>query len=185
MYNYDLIRKVARALATNASTSSFASKVPTIAEPTNDGVIDLTHLATSLLCPKRIKLWPIGLGSDNDAFSMRVLGWHSCILSGSLTLWFPTVIGEFACTISAAVGVAGAAVLATERFADTITPVAARTRDRVIAAGTAINSNYEILSPTNDLIGHVIMPLGGFEKMELQFDQTTNTPTMNCLYAFL
>lgn len=184
MHGYHLSRVVRRALATNANTSSFASKVPTIAEPTNDGVLNLT--ADGLFVAKKIKLWPIGLGSNNDAFSMRVLGWHVCLLDGSKNLWFPTPIGEFACTISGtAIGVAGSAVLATEMFADTITPVATKIRDRVIGAGTAVNSNYEIESPTDDTIAHIIMPIMGFQKLEFQFDQTTNTPTMNVLYSFV
>lgn len=181
--NYDLGRVVRRALATNANSSSFASKIPTITEPVNDGVIDL--LNNGILVSKKIKLWPILLGSDNDVSSMRVIGWHSVLLDTFTTLWFPTPIGEYVCTACGAVGVAGAAVLNTERFCDTITPVAKMTRDRVIAAGTAINSDYEIMSPTADLIAHIIMPIKGFQKLEFTFDQTTGTPTQNVLYAYV
>ncbi len=172
-----------RWLATNQNASSFAAKIPTITEPTGDGVLNLT--ADGNTVPKRLKLWPILLGSDNDVSSIRIIGWNRVIKDSSTTLWFPTIIGEFSCTASAAVGIASAAVVNTERFADTITPVAARTRDYVLAAGTATNSDYEVLSPANDTPAHIIMPVAAFEKLELTSDQTTGTSTLNVLYAFL
>lgn len=176
-------RPVRRLRTTNENASGFASKIPTVTEPTNDGVLNLT--SSGILVVQNIKLWPILLGSENDVSSMRIIGWHRILLDGSTTLWMPTPIGEFVCTASATVGVAGAAVVATERFCDTITPVAKMTRDQVIAAGTAIGSNYEVMSPTVDLIAHIIMPLSGFEKIEVTSDQTTGTSTFNVLYSFV
>lgn len=169
--------------ANEAAPSSFASKIPTITEPVNDGVITLT--THSRMVPSWIKVWPILLGADNDVSSLRFIGWHQVLFDGKIKLWFPTVFAEFSCTACAAVGVAGAAVLDTERFCDTITPVAARTRDYKIAAGTSINSDYGSLSPTGDLIGHIILPITGFEKLELTGDGTTNTADVNALYSFL
>ncbi len=177
------MRVVRRLRATNENASSFASKIPTITEPTNDGVLNLT--ANGVLVAKRIKLWPILLGSENDVSSMRLIGWSKVLLDTLKDLWFPTIIGEWVCTSSATVGIAGAAVLNTERFCDTLVPVAARQRDRVISAGTAINSNYEVLSPVGDLIGNIVLELEGFEKIEATSDQTTQTSTFNLLYAFL
>ena len=176
------IYTVRRWRVTNENASSFASKIPTITEPINDGVIDVR---SGGIVASHVKLWPILLGSENDVTSMRVIGWHSVRLDTFITLWFPTIIGEFSCIASQAVGIAASAVLNTEAFCDTITPVAARTRDMKIAAGTSINSDYGILSPANDTAGHIIMPIGGFEKLELTSDQTTNTSTFNCLYSFL
>lgn len=175
-------RPLRRWRTTNENASSFATKIPTVTRPSNDGILDLVLYASQI--PDYIKLFPILLGAENDVTSMRVIGWHSCLLDTFTTLWIPVVIGEFSCTASAAVGIAGAAVLNTEAFCDTITPVAARTRDLKIAAGTSINSNYGILSPTADLIAHIIMPIGGFEILELTSDQTTQTSTFNCLWAF-
>jgi hypothetical protein len=176
----DLIRHAQRALTTNSTASSFASKVPTITEPSNDGVIDL--FSKSILQPKSVKLWFIGLGADNDAFSIRVIGWQR-IGSGLAPgiLWFPSVICELACVISAAVGVAGSPVLNTERFADTITIVSEPT----ITADVTRLGTIELNSPTGDLIAPAVVPLRGFEKLEFLFDQTTNTPTMNVLYSLV
>jgi hypothetical protein len=169
-----------RAWATNANTSSFASKIPVLAEPTNDGVVALGDTNAN-----RVRVYVVGLGADNDTASMRVIGWTRAFASGLLPLWIPVILGEFACTFSAAVGIAGSAVLNTERFADTITPVAASLPDRVIGAGTAINSDVKIFSKANDLIAYIEMPILGFEKLEFTFDQTLNTPTLNALYQYL
>ncbi len=175
-------RPLRRWRTANENASSFASKIATVTKPTNDGVLDLTAYMHTI--SDYIKLLPILLGSDNDASSMRVIGWHSVLLDTFTTLWVPVPIGEFVCTASAAVGIAGAAVLNTERFCDTLAPVALMTRDLKIAAGTSLNSTYGYLTPTNELIGHLIIPIGGFEMLELTSDQTTGTATFNCLWAF-
>lgn len=181
--HYQESRILRRLRATNENASSFASKIPTITKPTNDGVLDLVTRGN--IVPKEIMLWPILLGSDDDVSSMRILGWNRVLLDTFVDLWMPTVIGEFSCIAGAAVGIAGAAVLNTEHFCDTITPVAARIEDRVIGAGTAVNSDVVVCSPAGDLIGHIVMPLRAFELLEITSDQTTNTPTFNCLYRLL
>ncbi len=187
---YDIARPVQRLRAVNENASGFVSKIPTITEPTGGGttatgaaVLELTK--NTLHVPKRMKLWPILLGSSNDVSSMRMIGWHRVTLAGLTTLWLPTIIGEWVCTAGAAAGIAGAAVLDTELFCDTIVPVAARTRDQVIAAGTSLGSQYEVLSTVGDLIAHLIVPIAGFEKLEFVSDQTTGTSTFNVLYSFL
>lgn len=187
---YEIAGPLRRFRAVNESASGFVSKIPTVTEPSGTGatatgaaVLNLT--SNNQLVAPYIKLWPFLLGSDNDVSSMRVIGWHKALQDGKLDLWVPTIIGEFACTASAAVGIAGAAVLNTERFCDTITAVAARLRDQIVGAGTAIGSRYEVLSPVNDTPGHIIMPLAGMERLELCFDQTTGTATGNCLYSLL
>src|SRR5262249_48637808 len=109
----ELSRPLKKALATNANTSSFASKVFTITEPANDGVIGVA--SGGAVVPREIILFPYGLGSDNDVYSLRVIAWRR-LRSGNDSYWLPSSIGEFSCTISAAVGVAGGPVLNTERF---------------------------------------------------------------------
>lgn len=175
-----------KAWAANANTSSFASKIPTTTEPTNDGVVDLVNRMGGGMVPERVLVLPYGLGSNNDAASMRVIGWRhigSGISPG--VLWVPTILIEVACTFSAAVGIAGAPVLNTECFADTITVVTQRLISGTISAAAASLGMSEIFSPTNDLVAQLIIPVLGFEKLEFTFDQTTNTPTCNALIAFL
>lgn len=178
---YDLHRTAARALTTNSSASSFASKVYTVTEPSGNGIVELIRDGGGLV-PQRVKLWPIGLGSENDAFSLRIIGWEK-IGQGAApaTGWIPTIVAELACIVGTAVGVASSPVLNTERFADTITIVTEPT----ITAATTRQGTVELTSPTNDLIAHAKVWIEGFHKLEFTFDQTTGTPTMNVLFAFL
>jgi len=176
-------RPLRRFFATNQNLTGFATIIPTVTEPTGDGVLNLVD--NGIVVPCMVKLIPILLGSDNDVTSMRIFGWHRCQLDGKTTIWVPFILGEFVCTASAAVGIASAAVLETERFADTITPVAARTRDQKIAAGTSTGSTYESVSLANDTPAHILMPVVGVEKLQITSDQTTGTATFNVLYSFL
>ena len=175
MTNTQAVRDFKKALTTNATDTSFASKVPTLTEPVNDGVIDLPNVIGEV--SSKIMILPYGLGADNDAFSMRVIGWRKIVTSiaGVATaLWIPVPLITCACTISAVVGVASSPVLATERFADTITVTDDFTPDIVA---------YEVKSPTGDIIARLVLELFGFAKLEFTFDQTTNTPTMNALWT--
>jgi hypothetical protein len=168
-----LSQAFAKALATDATDTSFLSRVPTGTEPTNDGVINLSK--DGAVCQNGILLIPYATAGDNDTFSMRLIGWRRLgNLSGTL-LWIPVVLVELACTASAAVGVAGRLVPNTQRFADTITLVTGN--DDV---------SVDIVSPTGDVIAHVMADLKGFQKVELTFDSTAAGATaMNCLYSLL
>lgn len=177
-----LSRDYAKVFSANLNASSFASKPPTTTEPTNDGVIDVAKGAGVI--PQWLLFLPYGLGSDNDTFSFRVLGWRK--IKGSLvSLWVPVTLGEFACTLGSLSGVAGAPVINTELFVDTITPVAASLPDRDIGAGTAVTSDVYISSPANNTAAWVKLRLDGTTKFEFLGDQTLNTPTMNALYVFV
>lgn len=180
-------RRMQRALATNANTSSFAAKTYTITEPTNDGVLNLLG-GGGVQVPKWILVKPIGLGANNDGFSMRLWGWESIggnAETAGARAWIPSIIAEYTCLMGNMAGVAGSPVLNTEFFCDTMAPVAARQADCTIAAGTAVQTLYEVISPVNDTPAWARIPILGWEKIEFAFDQTTNTPTMNCLYRLL
>lgn len=168
--------------------SGFTTKAATFTRPSGNGIIDLIRNGATKLVPWGIKLWPLGQGSANDVYSLRVWGWNRVgagSTSGKETIYFPTILGEFSCTLSAFTGLASGPVLNTDLFCDTITPVAARNPDMVIAAGTALQSELRIMSPANDTPGFIVMPIFGAELLEFEQDQTTNTPTMNCLYSLL
>jgi hypothetical protein len=185
------VRSPVRGLAVNANDTNFPTVLAsTTTEPTGAGVFTFRKGAggaapdDEIVVPKWMKIWAFGAGSNNDAFSVRVWGWHK-VGSGPIpnTLWLPSIIGEFAFILSNAVGVAGSPVLDTERLADTVTPVAARLLDRDIAAGTAVNSDYFIVSPATDSPTFIMMKTFGCQKFTFHFDQTTGTPTMNVLVA--
>lgn len=179
-----MARGYQKALATNSSDSSFTSKVPTLTEPANDGVLHLGGAKGGPYggtIPQWMLCLPYGLGADNDAFSIRAIGWRRIVgrTSSEKTLWIPTTLCELSATISGAVGVAGAPVLNTERFADTLTIVAEPTLTADVTSGSVI-----VFSQANDTPAWFAVELRGCEKVEFTFDQTTNTPTMNALVGF-
>lgn len=177
-------RPFRKAFAANKIATEFTAKVPTITKPVNDGIFDLT--ADGIIYPWNLKILPYGLGSANDVFSLRIWGW-SRIGGGRPpnTLWVPAMIGEFVCTLGATTGVAGSPVLNTELFCDTIAPVALMVSDYKIGAGTSVDSECRIFTPANDTPAHLIIPVDGWEMIEFDGDQTTNTPEMNALISLL
>lgn len=176
-----MVSDLRKALATNATTASFTIPAATVTRPSGNLVLDL-NATPGQTQNGRVKLFPYGLGSANDAFSMRLWGWHHVGNdSAGNILWVPSLLVELACTVGAATGVANSPVLNTELFCDTITVVSepSRTAD-VTRAGETV-----VYSPANDSVAWAAVMLHGAELLQWDFDQTTNTPTMNCLYAFL
>lgn len=180
-------RSLQKAFTANANTSSFPSKIPTITEPTNDGVTDLQGGSGG--CPQRLLILPYGLGSANNTFDMKVIGWRLMGNSLNSGLWVPTTLCEVTCTVGAATGVAAAPVLNTELFVDTIvmksealTPL----RPGWDATPTAVFSgDITIYSPADDTVGWLLVNLYGCQKVEFTYDQTSGTPTTNCLIALV
>lgn len=155
------MRPLSKALSTSATDASFPSKVPTTTEPTGIGVLELQRLETRATFPSNIFLIPYGVGNDDHTFDMRVIGWRKVA-----TLWVPTVLTQVAVTLSTAVGVAGAAVTNSERFADTIS----------ITIGNS-NVSVEVVSPANNTVAHMVVDVKGSQKVELTFDLGSGT---NC-----
>jgi len=160
----------AKALAANSTDLAFPSRIPTTTTPADAGVLSLVINTDGGVTHDRMLVIPYGVGNDNLTFSVRIIGWR--LIS---TLWVPCILTELACTMSAAVGITGAAVVATERFADTIT--------LVTNMGNA-NVDVVITSPANDTPAHAVINLKGCQKVEFTFDMTGAT-SANCLRATL
>lgn len=125
-----------------------------------------------------IILCPYALGSDNNTFSLRVIGWRAIgeNVEGTM-LWIPVPLVELACTISGTqIGVAGKTILNTEMFADTLT-----------IAGTTANAgvSVDVVSPANDTIAHATVDLSGFEKCEICFSTGGSATSCNALVSLL
>lgn len=159
-----------KARATNATDSSFASRVATTTTPTNDGVVTLAADA-GRTAPTWLMIVPYGTGDADDAFDVRVVGWR---MVG--TLWVPTTLLEFTATLGTAVGVAGADVAATEKWADTVS-------DPATGKGSA-GVDCQPTSPADNTVAHYLVDTRGCPKVEFLFDMTTGAPTdANCLVA--
>ncbi len=160
--------------ATNATDSSFASKIPKFAAPSGDGVIGLGHPYNSgVISPNGLMLAFFGAGSENDTFDARIIGWSLAGTDAS-KIWIPTPLAQFTCTLSAGIGVAGGYLTATDRTVDTIITHA------TIPIGTA-GVDWQIASPANDLMASVMIDTKGAQALEIIFDMTGAT-SANALY---
>jgi hypothetical protein len=169
----------------NATDNGFPSRIDratappesqgtSAAQATSSAVLDLTTpLGEDMPTRNVVMLVPYGAGSDTNTFSMRVIGW-TLISEGSRDTeqWRPMVLGEFLCTLSTQVGLAGRLVANTDRYCDTIALVGTTGNDDV---------SIDIVSPANDTAGHVVVDMKGAQKLEVTFTTGGSATSCNCL----
>lgn len=185
-----------KARAVNSSSSNFPTWVsaeidPSFTDPGTAGgrVLErLTGMTGAGSVPWGMHLLPYGLGNDNDVFDIKVIGYRRILpaMSDGRFLFIRQQLVHITATISGAVGLAASGgvnppVLSTERFADTIAIV----KEWSFTAATTREGVPPVYSPANDSPAGIVVPLLGCEGYELEWDQTTGTPTMNALIAFL
>lgn len=177
--------KYRRVRRVNAADDGFPTKSPTGTEPapadgnsaaqaTAAAVIDLGN-RTGGVAQNVATITPYGAGADNATFSMRVIGWR--LVHEGLdyeSIWIPVVLGEFLCTLSTQVGVAGRVVAETDRLCDTVALVGFTANDDI---------DVSICSPANNTAGHVTIDLKGFQKLELTFTTGGSATSCNALLA--
>lgn len=137
-----------RGLSSNSTAGSFAS----LAETTTPTPI--TNVRRGFLL-----IQPFGVGANNATYDMRVLGWRKANVGSN---YIATVIGQWACILSADTGTASGYVLDTERYADTISQ-------------TFGPSPTIIVSPTGDVRGWLMVDLSGALFYTLDFALGTAT----------
>lgn len=162
-----LVTTYLKARSSNSTDANFASKVATVTAPSGTGV-SATRIIGEF-SNSAIAVVPFGAGADNSTFDLRILGWRA---TGN-GLYVPTILCQVACTLSTSVGVAGADVLDTERFVDTLT----------LSLGNA-GVDCQVFSPANDTPSHVIVDTKGVSFVEFLFDMGTAT-SGNALFAFI
>lgn len=173
--------RLQKARSVNQTSNGYVSKVPTVTEPLGDagtatGTSVIEMAAGTGSSQNLVKIMPYGVGANNTTFSFRVIGWQGIQNAGNVIpyLWVPVLLGEFACTLSSsAPGVAGATVVATEYFADTITQT----------YPAAATSSIEVVSNAADLIAHVVLDAKGCEKIELSFTTGGSATSCNALVS--
>lgn len=165
-----------RVLATNSTASAYTAKADTTTVPaasngeSSAGYIDLRAGAAGNMAPNNVLLKFFGVGSDNNTGNCRVYGVKE-IVSGTTTSYTHVLLADYAFTLSAAVGVASGVVSASERYADTIT----RT--------TGVeNVADQLVSPTGDVAGHVLVDCKGHTALLIELIVGTAT-SVNALYA--
>ncbi len=170
-----------KARSVNQTSNGYVSKLPTATEPSGDAgsatgasVIDIAPIGGVGQNGCRCVFY--GVGSNNNTFSSRVIGWSSVGDNDVNTkLWIPVILVEFAVTLSSTpIGVAGKTIVATELFADTIT----------LTYGNA-NVSVDIVSPAADIIASAIFDVKGFQKIEFSFTTGASATSCNALLALL
>lgn len=167
----------------NQTSTSFVSKVPLATDPVDDtstatgqATIDMRNGAT--LTQNALIILPYATASDNQTFSVRVIGWRRLGDSQASYIWIPVLLCEVLCTAdSTLVGLAGRLIVATEIFCDTITIV-----------GTSGNANVscELVSPADGVsVAHLVVDTKGFDKTELSFSTGSSATDCNALVASL
>lgn len=174
------------------TTAAYATVIPTITEPSGTkvgdagttGVFNLTAGRTGHT-PKRIHCLFFGAGSDNNQPKCRLYGWSRIGSSPVATLWIPTLIFDLTLTLSAKIGIAGADIVATDRFADTVSVTYQPTTiNTITTSGNITDGELKVFSPANDLIAWVEACVHGFEKIQFDFDKGTAT-NVNAAFRFL
>ncbi len=121
-----------------------------------------------------LKILPYGTDAAAKAFLMRVLGWTEMPVSQQVTTWVPFVLGEFSCALCTATGVAGGTPDASHLLCDTIT---------LVGTTGNLNVSCEIVSPTGNLPGHIVLNLKGVRYVEFIFNMNASAVSGNCLFS--
>lgn len=169
-----------KARSVNQTSTSFVAKIPTVTEPKGDvgtatgaSVIELGNYGGTT--QNGVLACFYGVGSNDNTFSARLIGWRSIGENAvSTMLWIPVLLAEYQVTLSSTYpGIASKTIIATEFFADTIT----------LTYGNA-NVSEEIVSPTTNAgIAHVVADLKGFQKLEFTFNTGSSATDCNALLS--
>lgn len=158
--------------AGNSTAGSFTTKVPTITKPSGAGIFDLKAMKETVA--RYLSLIFFGQGTANQTFNCRLTGWQPVgELDPYFTLWMPRTLVEFACTLGAATGVAGAQLVVADKIVDGLS----------LTTGNN-NVDVEFISPADDTVAHALVDLKGSHLIEITFDMV-NATSGNALFSIL
>lgn len=168
-----------KARLTNQTSNGYVSKVPTATEPTGDAntatgsaVIDLTRPEGGVVQNSILAVF-YGVGSNDNTFSCRVIGWRKVGTDPNSLVWVPVVLVEYAVTLSSTpVGILSRDISSTEIFADTIS----------LTTGND-DVSTDVVSPTGNVIAHAVFDAKGFTKLEFSFTTGGSATSCNALWA--
>ncbi len=157
-------------LAANSTSASFASRVPTLIEPTGGGVIDAS--SPGIVGQNGLVLRFFGTDTNDETFNARILGWSQTKVSGINLCWDFILLAQFQLTLGNLAGTAGCAITATDFEADTIS-ITYGNEDVTLA----------VVTPGNDVRGaYAVVDLMGALKAEILFDMNSSAVSANCLW---
>lgn len=155
--------------AANLTTTSVAAPSPTATEPVTgaDGVITLTPD----FAPNYLTFAFFGVGNANDTGKARITGWKRVTTSAG-TLWVPTPLSAVTFTLGTQTGAASTPIVASSKFADTITETTVYTSAKEIVQGATPDNTVAIMK----------LDAVGFEKVTVIFDKDGAT-SVNGLWS--
>lgn len=163
---------LARLLAANDTTAgtSIADPADTATDPIGTtGVIDMTGGDEAAgFEANGLVLVPYGTDTAAETFLMSAFA-ISKVLVGGVPIWTYHLLASFTCTLctKAASTVIGASAL----YCDTIT----------LGVGNS-NVSVEVVSPTGNQAGHVVLDTKGAMAVALKFARNGSAASANCLY---
>ena len=182
-----------RARLTNQTSSSYVAKLPTVTEPLGDAnsatgtsVIQLgPPEGQAGLTQNRVLIYPYGVGADATTFSFKVIGWRGCGENTPLPMWVPVVLGIFQATLESALPVVGQYAAATTYFADTLTVTSQPLLTGTVSAAAASLSEIVLYDVAGADSAWCLVPIYGFQKLEISFNTGGSATSCNCLLALL
>jgi hypothetical protein len=186
MFLETMVQRFRKARVTNADDNGFPTRGDIIVVPTYTGATaaqaanyalsSLANLGNTVASgragPNALRITPYAVGADNATFSMRVYAVDRIFVADNpLVQYTWNLLAEFACTASTAVGKAAGLVVATERYADTIT----------LTYPTASIPSIEIQTNAANLAGWVKVDLAGAEDYEITFTTGGSATSCNAL----
>ena len=165
--------------ATNYSTNGYPTRIPTVTQPSGDGVIAFGH--TGEYSPANLILVPYGAGSATNTFSLQVLGWRATKLGIGAPLCIPVSLGTYAITLGSGTGVAGADLTTAALFATTITMTGGPTFETSGAAPVVLD--WCQISPGSNAIGMISCASFGFRFLEVIYTTGGSATSCNALYC--
>lgn len=181
MYLEYLNRYALLALDANSIAAAYSDPPNLTAAPAQGTGYRLFSLTSNPgVVPSRLRIFPIGVGSNNDAFAVRVWALYRYVSSGTY-FYFQAPILEFTATLGTRTGIAGGLLTTTTRYADTIALTAAPVGEPTTTANTTNAGTSTTYSPANDTAAWVEIDTRGALGHYFDFKQSVNTPTMNAL----
>ncbi len=158
----------------NSTATSITFPVPTLTEPTGDGVIGMNRSSgySGEYSANGLIIIPYGAGSATNTMLMNCYGWRPTIGRLAKPLWVAFELATFTVTLCTVPGIAGADVNESQLFAGTIS----------LGVGTANVSN-EIVSPTGNVVGHILLDTKGCVLVQILFDRNSSSTSCNALVA--
>lgn len=151
------LRPFEKLYAANVTAASITNPTPSTTAPTGDGVFNMALSADAGLNAVQLVFYGTRTSADNETFTARVTGYRKVG-----TLWVPFPLLALSMVQGTSVGVAGADVVATEYFADTI------------AVTSAFTSLYEVSSPADNTIAYVTIDPVGCRYLRVDLAKGTN-----------